>query len=73
MVYHPPGIVVEIVGTDAGDRGRTCEEHPVNCGVVLDEDVVAPYCFYKYFNSYATVVCCRSFFVPYAENPPRRI
>jgi hypothetical protein len=25
------------------------------------------------FNSYATVVCCRSFFVPYAENPPRRI
>ena len=48
MVYHPPGIVVEIVGTDAGDRGRTCEylEHPVNCGVVLDEDVVAPYFFY---------------------------
>ncbi len=40
MVYHPPGIVVEIVGTDAGDRGRTCEEHPDNCGVVLEEDVV---------------------------------
>ena len=40
MVYHPPGIVVEIVGTDAGDRGRTCEEHQVNCGVVLEEDVV---------------------------------
>ena len=40
MVYHPPGIVVEIVGTDAGNRGRTCEEHPVYCGVVLEEDVV---------------------------------
>ncbi len=40
MVYHPPSIVVEIVGTDAGDRGRTCEEHPDNCGVVLEEDVV---------------------------------
>ena len=46
MVYRPPGIVIEIVGTDAGDRGRTCEEHPVNCGVVLEEDVVAPYFFY---------------------------
>ncbi len=41
MVYHPPGIIIEIVGTDAGNRGRTCEEHPVNCGIVLDEDVVA--------------------------------
>ncbi len=40
MVYHPPGIFVEIVGTDAGDRGCTCEEHPVNCGIVLEEDVV---------------------------------
>ena len=25
MVYHPPGIVVEIFGTDAGNQGRTCE------------------------------------------------
>ncbi len=40
MFYHPPGIIVEIVGTDAGNRGRTCEEHPVNCDVVLEEDVV---------------------------------
>ncbi len=40
MVFHPPGIVIEIVGTEAGDRGRTCEEHTVNCGVVLEEDVV---------------------------------
>ena len=32
MVFHPPGIVVEIVGTEAGDQGRSCEEHPANCG-----------------------------------------
>lgn len=36
----PPNIVVEIVGTEAGDQGRSCEEHPVNCGEVLDPDVV---------------------------------
>jgi hypothetical protein len=40
MVFHPPAIVVEIVGTEAGGRGRTCEEHAVNCGKVLEEDVV---------------------------------
>jgi hypothetical protein len=40
MVLHPPGIVVEIVGTEAGDQCRTCEEHTVNCGIVLEEDVV---------------------------------
>jgi hypothetical protein len=38
MVYHPSGIVVEIVGTDAVDRGTS--------SYVLDEDVVAPYFFY---------------------------
>ena len=36
---HPPGIVVEIVGTLMGDRGRSCEEHSV-CGSVLEEDMV---------------------------------
>ena len=40
MVFHPPGIVVKIVGTEASDRGRTCEEHTINCGKVLEEDVV---------------------------------
>ena len=40
MVYHSPGIVVENVSTDAGNRGRTCEAHPVNCGIMLEEDVV---------------------------------
>ena len=40
MVFHPPGIVVEIVGTEANDQGRSCEEHPINCGEVLEPDVV---------------------------------
>ena len=40
MVFHPPGSVVEIVGTEAGDQGRLCEEHPANCGEVLEPDVV---------------------------------
>jgi hypothetical protein len=31
---------VKIVGTEAGDRGRTCKEHTVNCSEVLEEDVV---------------------------------
>ena len=39
MATHPPGIVVEIVGTLMGDRGRSCEEHSV-CGSVLEEDMV---------------------------------
>ncbi len=40
MIFHPPGIIVEIVGTEAGDRGRMCKEHTVNCSKVLEEDVV---------------------------------
>ncbi len=40
MVFHPPGIVVEIVGTETGDRGCTCKEHTINCSKVLEEDVV---------------------------------
>ena len=39
MATLPPGIVVEIVGTLMGDRGRSCEEHTV-CGSVLEEDMV---------------------------------
>ncbi len=38
--FHPTGVVVEIVGTEVGDRGRSCEEHPNNCGKMLAEDVV---------------------------------
>ena len=40
MVFHPPGIVVKIVGTEAGDQGRSCEEHPAYCSKVLEPDVV---------------------------------
>ncbi len=40
MVFHPPGIVMETVGTEAGNQGRTCKEHTVNYGKVLEEDVV---------------------------------
>ena len=37
--HHPSGVVVEIVGTERGDQGRSCEEH-LNCGEVMAEDVV---------------------------------
>ena len=34
---HPPGIIVEIVGIEKGNRGRLCEDHDV-CGEVVEED-----------------------------------
>ena len=40
MVFHPPGIVVEIIGTEVDNQGHSCEEHPINCGKVLEPDVV---------------------------------
>ena len=39
MAYHPSGITVDIVGTEASDRGRNCEEHSC-CGNILELDVV---------------------------------
>jgi hypothetical protein len=36
---HPPGIVVEIVGTEMGCQGRSCDEHAV-CSAVLEKDMV---------------------------------
>ena len=38
-LHHPSGVVVEIVGTELGNQGRSCEEH-LNCGEVMAEDVV---------------------------------
>lgn len=38
--FHPTGVVVEIVGTNASDRGRHCEEHECCGREVLQEDVV---------------------------------
>lgn len=40
MAHHPRGIAVEIVGTESGTNGRTCEQHTVACGHVLDVDMV---------------------------------
>ena len=39
MAHHPSPIVIHIVGTEAYDRGRQCEEHHC-CGEVLQDDVV---------------------------------
>ena len=37
MATHPTGITVDVVGIQAGDRGRSCEHHDV-CGSVLQVD-----------------------------------
>ena len=38
---HPSGVVVDVVGTNKGDRGCSCEEHPDGCGAaVLVSDVI---------------------------------
>jgi hypothetical protein len=39
MAHHPTGIAVDIVGIEASDCGRCCEEHAI-CGSVLVEDAV---------------------------------
>ena len=39
MATHPTGVVVDIVGICASDRGRNCEEHAV-CGSVLEIDTL---------------------------------
>ena len=36
---RPMGMVLDVVGTARGDRGRNCDEHEI-CGEVLEEDVV---------------------------------
>ncbi len=40
MSYHPTGVVLEIVGTDVSDQGRSCKEHACCGRDVLQEDVV---------------------------------
>jgi hypothetical protein len=42
--FHPTGVVVEIIGTEMDDRGRSCEEHR-NCHEVMSEDMVV--CLWK--------------------------
>jgi hypothetical protein len=39
--FHPTGVVVEIIGTEMDDQGRSCEEHGSNnCRDVMVKDVV---------------------------------
>ena len=38
--FHPTGIIIEIVGLNAADRGRSCEEHSVCGAEVLKIDSV---------------------------------
>jgi hypothetical protein len=37
--FHPPSIVVKIVGIEMDDQGNLCREH-INCSMVLDDDMV---------------------------------
>ena len=39
MACHPSGITVDLVGLEASDHGRSCENHEV-CGCVVAPDVV---------------------------------
>lgn len=36
---HPSGVTVDIVGTEVGESGRSCDDHEV-CGSVLELDMV---------------------------------
>jgi hypothetical protein len=37
--YHPDGLTVDVVGINASDRGRNCEDHPF-CGEIVALDIV---------------------------------
>jgi hypothetical protein len=37
--FHPTSVVVEILGTEMGDRGHSCEEHS-KCSEVMAKDLV---------------------------------
>jgi hypothetical protein len=39
MACHPSGVTVDIVGINASDQGRSCEQHEV-CGSLLAPDIV---------------------------------
>ena len=40
MSFHPTGVTIEIVGTEASSNGRSCEAHEVCGRSVLFDDVV---------------------------------
>jgi hypothetical protein len=39
-LYHPSGVVVEIVEMERGDQGCSCDKHHINGGEVMVEDFV---------------------------------
>jgi hypothetical protein len=41
---HAEGLVIDIAGIAAGDRGCQCKEHKVCCGKVVDVDIVVRLC-----------------------------
>jgi hypothetical protein len=41
---HPPGIILEVVGTASLDRGRSCKEHNCCGSKILQEDIVVRLC-----------------------------
>jgi hypothetical protein len=43
-LFHPTGIVVEIVGTEMSDQGCSWGEHLVNCSEVMPNDVGVRLC-----------------------------
>ena len=40
LAFHPRGNGIDILGTEEGSNGRTCENHTVACGRLLEEDMV---------------------------------
>ncbi len=42
---HPPGIILEVIGTASPDCGRSCEEHGCCGSKVLQEDIVVHLCW----------------------------
>ncbi len=36
---HPPGIIIQIMGTEVGTNWQSCEEHAM-CGSFLKEDMI---------------------------------
>ena len=40
LAFHPHGNGIDILGTEEGSNGRTCENHTVASGRLLEEDMV---------------------------------
>lgn len=60
MLHHPSGIQLDVVGTEDGSRGRSCEEHSV-CGSVLALDVVVRLRHVQILNGMLALLLCLVF------------